>query len=64
MKNLFLDDIPVATLQTLAGIVLAIIAYISKDLTIFQAFAAVGINTAGAGVVGVARNGSGRGVKR
>jgi hypothetical protein len=64
MKNFSLDEIPVATLQTVAGIVLAVIAYISKDLSIFQAFAAVGINTAGAGVVGVARNGAGRGVKR
>lgn len=60
----FLDDMPMATLQALAGIVLAIIAYISKDLTIFQAFAAVGINTAGAGAIGVARNQAGRGVRK
>jgi len=60
----FLDDIPVATLQTIAGIILAIIAYVSNDLSIFQAFAAVGINTAGAGAIGVARNQAGRGVRR
>lgn len=59
----FLDNVPVATLQTIAGIVLAVIAYVSKDISIFQAFVAVGANTAGAGLVGHARNGAGRGVK-
>jgi len=59
----FLDNVPVATLQTVAGIVLAIIAYVSKDISIFQAFVAVGANTAGAGLIGHARNGAGRGVK-
>lgn len=60
----FLDDVPLATIQALAGIVLAIIGYVSNDLSIFQAFAAVGINTAGAGAIGVARNQAGRGVRR
>lgn len=59
----FLDKVPVATLQTIAGIALAVIAYVSKDISIFQAFVAVGANTAGAGLVGHARNGAGRGVK-
>lgn len=61
--DLGLDKVPVATLQTIAGIVLAIVAYISKDIGIFEAFVAVGANTAGAGVLGQARNGAGRGVK-
>lgn len=60
----FLDDIPVATIQTIGGIVLATLAYVSNDLSIFQAFVAVGANTAGAGAIGFARNGAGRGVKR
>lgn len=59
-----LDDIPIATIQAVAGIVLAVIAYLNNDLTIYQAFVAVGANTAGAGVLGHARNGAGRGVKR
>jgi len=59
-----LDDVPIATLQAIAGLVLAIIAYVSKDISITQAFFAVGANTAGAGVLGQARNGAGRGVKR
>lgn len=60
----FLDDIPIATLQTIAGLILAIIAYLNNDFSIFEAFVAVGANTAGAGALGVARNGAGRGVKR
>lgn len=58
-----LDKIPVATYQFLAGLIIAIIAYVSKDLTVLQAFAAVGANTLGAGALGIARNGAGRGVK-
>lgn len=64
MKLPILDDIPLATIQTVTGFGLAILAYLNGDLTIFQAFVAVGANTAGAGVVGVARNQAGRGVKR
>ena len=60
----FLDDVPMATIQALAGIVLAVIAYVSNDISIFQAFVAVGANTAGAGAIGVARNQAGRGIKR
>lgn len=59
-----LDDVPIATIQVLAGIVLAVLAYINNDLTVFQAFVAVGANGVGAGVLGHARNGAGRGVRR
>lgn len=59
-----LDHVPIATLQAIAGIVLAVIAYLNNDLTIFQAFIAVGANTAGAGALGHARNGAGRGIKQ
>lgn len=58
-----LNDLPLATLQTLVGIGLAVLAYINNDLTIFQAFVAVGANTAGAGAIGHARTGAGRGLR-
>jgi hypothetical protein len=57
------DEIPIATLQVIAGFIIAIIAYINHDLTVLQAFAAVGANGVGAGVLGHARNGAGRGVR-
>ena len=56
--------LPVATIQTLAGIGVAIYAYASGDISFQTAMLAVGANTAGAGVLGVARNGSGRGIKK
>jgi hypothetical protein len=59
-----LDDFPLATVQTLAGIVIAVAAYINHDISVAMALLAVGGNTAGAGLVGHARNGAGRGVRR
>lgn len=59
-----LDDIPVATPTFFIVAALIIIAYISNDLTVFQALAAFGVNGLGAGAIGHARNGAGRGVKR
>jgi len=59
-----LDDVPVATLSFIAGAVIAVIAYLSNDLSAFEALAAVGIVGFGGGKVGEARNGAGRGVKR
>jgi len=61
--NLGLDKIPVATWQAIAGYVLVIIAYASHDIGVLQAFLAVGVNTAGAGILGHARNDAGRGVR-
>lgn len=57
-------DLPHATLLTYAAIVLSVIGYLQGTLTLEQAFVASGIGTAGAGVLGVARNGSGRGLKK
>lgn len=57
-------DLPHATLLTYAAIVLSVIGYLNDTLTLEQAFVASGVGTAGAGVLGVARNGSGRGVKK
>lgn len=58
-----LDKLPAATLTHIGGIVIATIAYLNGDLSVFQALAAVGIVGIGAGQLGVARNGSGRGLK-
>lgn len=59
-----LMNLPHATLLAYAAIILAVIGYLQGTLTLDQAFVASGVGTAGAGVLGVARNGSGRGVKR
>lgn len=60
----FLNKLPAATLTHLGGIVIALIAYLNGDLTVFQALAAVGIVGVGAGQLGTARNGAGRGVAK
>jgi hypothetical protein len=60
----FLNDIPLATVSFIAGCVLAIIGYLSNDLTVFQALAVCGVVGVGAGQLGQARNGAGRGVRR
>lgn len=59
-----LDELPVGTLTALGGGILALIGYLNHDITIFQALAAWGITSAGGGGIGVARNGSGRGLKK
>ena len=58
-----LDDLPIATLISIASIVLAVIAYVNGDLSIEEAFLAVGAVTGGSGVLGVARAQSGKGVR-
>lgn len=58
-----LDDFPLATFLAIAAVVLSTIAYINGDISFFEALSASGIGTAGAGVLGHARNGAGRGVK-
>jgi hypothetical protein len=60
----FLNDLPLATLISIAGIGLAIVGYLSHDLTIFEAMAAAGITSGGAGAIGHARNGAGRGLRK
>lgn len=57
-------DLPHATLLTYVAIIAAVVGYISGDLTLFQAMAAAGVGGVGAGQLGIARNGSGRGVKK
>lgn len=59
----FLDNVPLASVLTVGAAILATIAYLNGDLTVFEALGAFGITTVGAGQVGQARNGAGRGVK-
>jgi hypothetical protein len=59
-----LDNVPVATLSFIAGVVVSFVAYLNGDLTVQEALVAVGAVGGGAGVIGHARNGAGRGVKR
>lgn len=58
----FLDKLPLATVMTLGGGLLALLGYLNKDLSIFEALAAWGIVGVGGGQVGEARNSAGRGV--
>lgn len=58
-----LDDLPIGTLIALSSIVLAIIGYLSGDLSITDAFLAVGAVNGGAGVLGIARAQSGKGIR-
>lgn len=60
----FLNDLPLATLISLAGIVGAVIALINGSLDYEQFMLAIGATTAGAGVLGHARNGAGRGLRK
>jgi hypothetical protein len=59
-----LDDLPVATLTSLALIIGALIALINGSID-FQEFAvSLGAGVGGLGVLGVARSQSGKGIRR
>jgi len=57
-----INKTPMATIITLAGIVCIVISLVSGALTIDQALVALGAIAGGSGVLGVARNGAGRGL--
>ncbi len=59
-----LDDLPIATLIAIAAIVGGIIALAGGDITFEQFLVGIGATTAGAGVLGEARNRAGKGVRR
>lgn len=63
MKLSFLDELPLATIMTIGGGIVALIAYLQGDLSVLEALAAWGVVGVGGGQVGVARNGAGRGVR-
>lgn len=58
-----LDNVPIATPTFIVCAALILIAYLSNDLTVFQALAAFGVTSFGSGAIGHARNGAGRGVR-
>lgn len=60
----FLDDLPMATLVSIASIVIIVIAYVSNDLSVGDALLALGASLGGAGVLGHARNGANRGMRK
>ncbi len=60
----FLDQIPLATVVAVAGIIGAIIALINNSITFEQFMISIGALSGGAGVLGVARAQSGKGVRK
>jgi hypothetical protein len=58
-----LDDLPVATLTYIAGIVLAVVGYVSNDINLQEAFIALGVLGGGTGAIGYVRNQAGKGVR-
>ncbi len=59
----FLDNLPLATIITVVGLVGAVIALINKSIDFEQFMISIGALSGGAGVVGIARAQSGKGVK-
>ena len=59
-----LDDLPVATITFIASIVIIVIAYISNDLNVDDAFVALALAGGGSYGIGQARNGAGRGLRK
>jgi hypothetical protein len=59
-----LTHIPVATIIGIAGSIVVLVNYIEGNLDVQQFAVSIGAVNAGAGVLGHARNGAGRGVKK
>lgn len=60
----FLSGLPLGTLIAIAAIVGAIIALINHSIDFEQFLVGIGAGTGGAGLLGVARAQSGKGIKR
>ncbi len=60
----FLDQLPLATIITVVGLVGAVIALINNSVTFEQFMVSIGALSGGAGVVGIARAQSGKGVRK
>lgn len=60
----FLDDLPLGTILTIGGAILAFIAYLNNDLSVVEALGVFGVTTIGAGQIGQARAQSNKGVRR
>lgn len=59
----FLDNAPVGTLIALGAVVGGIVALINGDITFQELLIGLGASSAGAGVIGEARNRAGKGVR-
>jgi Na+/H+ antiporter NhaD/arsenite permease-like protein len=60
----FLDDVPLATLTFIAGLVVIVVAMVNNDLSVDDALKAVGALGLGSGGIGLARSSAGRGLKK
>ncbi len=60
----FLDNLPLGTIITLAGIVGGIIALANGSIDFQEFLLAIGVNSAGAGLIGQARNAAGKGIRK
>lgn len=58
-----LDNIPMATIISIVSIPLIFLGYLNGDLSIESAFVSLGVISGGAGVLGIARAQSGKGMK-
>lgn len=60
----FLDEIPLASVVFVVGVLLIILAYIKNDLTIDAAFQNLLFLGGGSGAIGFVRNQAGKGVRK
>lgn len=59
----FLDDLPVATLTFIAGVVLVILAYLGDDIDFETAYESVALLGGGSFGIGYVRNQAGKGTR-
>ncbi len=59
----FLNDIPLASVIAVAAVIGGLIALIAGDISFEEFLVGIGATTAGAGILGQARNGAGHGVR-
>lgn len=60
----FLDDLPLATITFVVGVVLIIIGYVTNDISIDDAFKYLALTGGGSFGIGYVRNQAGRGVRK
>ncbi|MCC6897540.1 MAG: hypothetical protein IT377_01120 [Polyangiaceae bacterium] len=58
-----LDNLPIASITFVVGTLIVIAGYITGELSVEEALQTIGYVGAGSGLIGLARNGSGRGIK-
>jgi len=60
----FLDELPLATLVFVVGVLLIVLGYVKDDITIDAAFENLLFLGGGSGAIGFVRNQAGKGVTR